>query len=75
MVLCNYAMPKAAKANSSIVRHEVKEHILKLKPALVPFIEKDQFGEHSRENPNMHFRNFLTKYHMIKLNGVSNKAI
>jgi len=75
MVLCDFAMPKATRADSSIVRTIVEAHKFELKPALVVFVKGDLFGRHPSENPNMHLRNFLTKYDTIKLNGPSNDVI
>jgi len=75
MVLRDYALLKATRANSSIMRPTVEAHNSELKLALIMFVERDSFGEHPSENPNMHLRNFLAKCDTIKLNGMSIDAI
>jgi len=49
----------------------VEASSFELQPALMSFVEKDQFGGHPMENPHIHLRTFLTKCDKIKLNGVS----
>ena len=70
IVLRNYPMPRATRADSSIVRPAIEVHNFELRPVLVTFVET-----HPSENPNMHLRNFLAKCDIIKLNNVSTDAI
>ena len=53
----------------------VEVNNFELRPALISLVERDQFGGHPSENPNLHLRNFLTKCDTIKLNGVPIDAI
>jgi len=53
----------------------VEAHKFELDPALVTFVERDQFGGHPSENPNVHLCSFLMKYDIIKLIEVSNDSI
>ena len=74
-VLRDYAMPQSSGITSSIVNPAVEVNNFELRPALISLVERDQFGGHPSENPNMHLRNFLAKCDTIKLNGVSTDAI
>ena len=53
----------------------VKANNFELSPTLITFMERDQFGGHPSDNPNVHLRKCLTKFDTIKLNGVSIDAI
>jgi len=74
-VLWDYALPQASGITSSIVSPVVEAHNFELSPALISFVEREQFGGHPSENPNVHLHKFLTKCDTIKLNGVSTDAI
>ena len=74
-LLRDYAPVQASGITSSIVNLTVEANNFKLSPALITFVERDQFGGHPSENPNAHLRKFLMKYDIIKLNGVSTDAI
>ena len=74
-VLRDYVLPQATGLTSSIVNPAVEVNNFELRPALVSFVEKDQFSGRPTENPHIHLRNFLTKCDTIKLNGVSAGAI
>ena len=74
-VLRDYVLPQATDLTSSIVNPAVKVNNFELRPALVSFVEKDQFSGRPTENPHIHLRNFLAKCDTIKLNGVSAGAI
>jgi len=67
-VLRNYALPQAPGITSSIVNPTVEANNFKLSPALIIFMEWDQFGGHPSDNPNVHLRKFLVKCDAIKLN-------
>jgi len=74
-VLRDYAMPQSLRITSSIVNPAVEVNNFDLRPALISLVERDQFGGHSPENPDMHIRNFLAKGDTVKLNRVSTYAI
>ena len=74
-VLRDYVLPQATALTSSIVNLAVEANNFELRPALVSFVEKDQFSGRPTENPHLHLRNFLAKCDTIKLNGVSANAI
>jgi len=74
-VLRDYAMPQSSGITSSVVSPMVEVHNFELRPTLISLVERDQFGGHPSENPNMHLRNFLTKCDIVKLNGVPTDAI
>ena len=68
-------MPQSLGITSTIVNPAVEVNNFELRPALISLVERDQFGGHPSENPNMHLRNFLAKCDTIKLNGVPTDAI
>jgi len=68
-------MPQPMGITSSIVNSAVEVNNFELRPALISLVERDQFGGHPSENPNMHLCNFLVKCDNVKLNGVSTDAI
>jgi len=74
-VLQDNALPQASSITSSIVNPTVEAYNFELSPALVTFVERDQFGGHPSNNPNVHLRKFLMKCDTIKLNGVTTNAI
>ena len=74
-VLRDYVLPQATTLTSSIVNLAVEANNFELRPALVSFVEKDQFSGRPTENPHLHLRNFLAKCDIIKLNGVSADVI
>ena len=74
-VLRDYVIPQATGLASSIVNPAIEANNFELRPALVSFVEKDQFSGRPTENPHLHLRNFLAKCDTIKLNGVSADAI
>jgi len=74
-VLRDYALPQALGITSSIVSPVVEVNNIKLSPALISFVKREQFGRHPSENPNAHLHKFLAKCDTIKLNAVSNDAI
>ena len=74
-VLCDYVLPQASGITSSIVNPTVEANHFELSPALITFVEQDNFGGHPSDNPNVHFRKFLAKCDTIKLNGVTTDAI
>jgi len=47
----------------------IEANDFELRPALVSFVEKDQFGGRPTENPNIHLHNFLAKCDTSKLYG------
>ena len=51
MVLRDYAMPKATRADSSIVRPPAEAYNFELKPTLITFVKRDSFGEHPQRIP------------------------
>ena len=71
----DYALPQALGITSSIVSPIVDANNFELSPALISFLEREQFGGHPSENPNAHLRKFLAKCNTIKLNGMSTNAI
>jgi len=74
-VLRDYALPQASGITSFIVSPAVKANNFELSPALISFVEREQFTRHPSENPNVHIRKFLAKCDTIKINGVSSDAI
>jgi len=74
-MLRDCVLPQASGITSSIVCPTIEANSFELSHALVMFVERDQFGEHPSDNPNVHFRKFLAKGDTIKLNGVSTDAI
>jgi len=74
-VLCDYTLPQASGITSSIVSPTVDANNFELSPALISFVEPEQFGGHPYENPNVHLCKFLAKYNTIKINGASSNAI
>jgi len=74
-VLRDYAPPQASGVTSSIVSPAIEGNNFELNPALISFVERDQFGGYPSDNPNVHLRKFLAKYDTIKLNGMSADAI
>jgi len=52
-VLRDYTLPQALGITSSIVSPIVEANNFKLSPALISFVEREQFGGHPLENPNM----------------------
>ena len=74
-VLRDYALPQASGITFSIVSPAVEDNNFALRPALICFVEREQFAGHPSENPNAHLRKFLAKYDTIKINGVSSDAI
>jgi len=59
----------------SIVNPTFEANNFELSPALITFVERDQFGGHPSDNPNLHLRKFLAKCDTIKLNRVTTNAI
>jgi len=59
--LRDYAMPQSSGITSSTVNTVVEANNFKLHLALISLGERDQFGGHPYENPNMHLRKFLPK--------------
>ena len=74
-VLRAYALPQASGITSSIVSPAVEASNFELNPALIYFVEREQFAGHPSENPNAHLRKFLAKCDTIKINGASSDAI
>ena len=74
-VLRDYGLPQAIGLTSSIVNPTIEANNFELRPALVSFVEKDQFSGRPTENPHIHLRNFLAKCDTIMLNRVSADAI
>jgi len=74
-VLRDYALPQASGISSSAVNPTVEANNFDLSPALITFVERDQFDGHPADNPNAHLRKFLAKYDNIKINEVSMEAI
>ena len=74
-VLRDYALPQASGITSSIVSPAVEANNFELNPALISFVEREQFSGHPSENPNAHLRKFLAKCDTIKINGASTDAI
>ena len=70
-VLRDYAFPQASSITSSIINPTIEANNFELNPALITFVEQEQFGRHPLKNPNAHLRKFLAKCDSIKLNGVS----
>ena len=74
-VLRDYVLPQATGLTSPIVNQAVEPNNFELRPALISFVEQNQFGGLPLENPHLHLRNFLAKCDTIKLNEVSADAI
>jgi len=74
-VLRDYSLPQASGITSSIVSPAVEANNFKLSPALISFVEREQFAGYLSENPNAHLRKFLAKCDTIKINGASSDAI
>jgi len=74
-VLRDCTLPQESGITTSIVSPAVEANNFELSPTLVTFVERDQFGGHPSDNPNMHLRKFLAKFDTIKFNGVSTDAI
>ena len=74
-VLHDYALPQASVITSSIVSPVVEANNFELSPALISFVEQQQFGGHPSENPNAHLRKFLAKCDTIKIDRASTDAI
>ena len=74
-VLRDYVLPQASGITSSIVSPAVEVNNFELSPALISFVEREQFTGHPSEKPNTHLRKFLAKYDTIKINGASSNAI
>ena len=74
-VLRDYALPQALGVTSSIVSPAVEANNFELRPALISFMEREQFGEHPSENSNAHLHKFLVKCDTITFNGLSINAI
>jgi len=74
-VLRDYALPQASGITSSIVNPTVEANNVELSPALITFVERDQFGGHPLDSPNVHLHKFLAKCDTIKLNGVITDTI
>jgi len=60
-------MPQSLGIASSIVSPKIEAHNFELQSTLISLVEKDQFGGHPSENPNMDLWNFLAKCDTIKL--------
>jgi len=74
-VLQDYALPQASSITSSVVSPAVEANNFELSPALITFMEQEQFSGHPSENSNAHLRKFLVKCNTIKINGASSDAI
>ena len=74
-VLQDYVLPQATGLTFPIVNPVVEANNFELQPALISFVEQNQFGGRPIENPHLHLCNFLAKCDTIKLNGVSADAI
>ena len=74
-VLRDYVLSQATGLTSPIMNPAVEANNFELQPALISFVEQNQFGGRPLENPHLHLRNFLAKYDTIKLNGVSADTI
>ena len=68
----DYALPQASGITSSIVSPAVEANNFELSPALMSFVEREQFAGYPLENPNAQLRKFLAKCDTIKINGASN---
>ena len=68
-VLRDYATPQASGTTSSIVNPTIEANNFKLSPALITFVERDQFGGHPADNHNAHLRKFLAKMTPSRLTG------
>jgi len=73
--LRDYVLTQATCLTSPIVNPAVEANHFELRPALISFVEQNQFGGRPSENPHLHLRNFLAKCDTIKLNQVSADAI
>ena len=74
-VLRDYVLPQVSGITSSIVSPAAEANNFELSPALISFVEREQFAGHTSENPNTHLRKFLAKCDTIKINGASSDAI
>ena len=74
-VLRNYALLQASGITSSIVSPTIEANNFELNPALIGFVERDQFSGYPFDNPNARLRKFLAKCDTINLNGVPADAI
>ena len=74
-VMRDYILSQATDIASSIVNAAVEANNSERWPALVSYMEKDQFGGRPMENHHIYLRNFLAKRDTIKLNGVLADAI
>lgn len=74
-VMWDCALLQASGVTSSIISPVIEAKNFELSPALVTFMERDQFGGRPSDNPNVHLRKFLAKCDIIKLNGVFADAI
>ena len=74
-MLRDYALPQASGITSSIISPTIEANNFELSPALITFVQRDQFGGHPSENPSVYLRRFLAKCDSIKLNEVSTDAI
>jgi len=57
------------------VNPTVETNNFELSPAIITFVERDQFGEHPSDNPNVHLHKFLANCDTIKLNRLTTNAI
>jgi len=71
----DYALPQASGITLSIISQVIKANNFELNPALISFVERDQFNGYPSNNPNADLRKFLVKCDTIKLNGISADAI
>jgi len=74
-VLRDYVLSQATGLTSPIVNPAVEANNFELRPALIYFVEQNQFGEGPTENPRLHLLNFLAKCDTIKLNRITPNAI
>jgi len=68
-MLRDYALPQATGITSSIVSLTVDANNFELSPALISFVEREQFSGHPYENLNAYLHKFLAKCDTIKING------
>ena len=74
-VLQDYVLPQATDLTSPIMNPAIEVNNFELRPALISFVEQNQFGGRPTENPHLHLHNLLAKCDTIKLNGAIAKAI
>ena len=74
-VLRDYTLPQASGITSSIVSPAVEANNFEVSPALISFVEREQFAGHPSENPNAHLHKFPAKCDTIKINGSFSDAI